>query len=150
MLLTVDLERLDIQPGHRLLDAGCGEGRHCFGAIDRGATVVGLDLDFDSMRDASKNLRARGEELGRMGAMLQGDAFHLPFRRRELRSNHLLRGHGARARLSRRGRELFRVAKPGAKVAITIPDRNERASLSAARRRVFRESRGAYSHLQAA
>ena len=62
MLLTVDLERLDIQPGHRLLDAGCGEGRHCFGSIYRGATVVGLDLDFDSMRDASKNLRARGEE----------------------------------------------------------------------------------------
>ena len=27
MLLTVDLERLDIQPGHRVLDAGCGEGR---------------------------------------------------------------------------------------------------------------------------
>ena len=79
MLLTVDLERLDIQPGHRLLDAGCGEGRHCFGSIYRGATVVGLDLDFDSMREASKNLRARGEELGHMGAMLQGDAFHLPF-----------------------------------------------------------------------
>ena len=28
MLLTVDLERLDVQPGHRLLDAGCGEVGH--------------------------------------------------------------------------------------------------------------------------
>ena len=79
MLLTVDLERLDVQPGHRLLDAGCGEGRHCFGAMARGATVVGLDLDLDSMRDPSKILRKRGEELDRMGVMLQGDAFHLPF-----------------------------------------------------------------------
>ena len=48
MLLTVDLERLDVRPGHRVLDAGCGEGRHCFGAMTRGAEVVGLDLDLDS------------------------------------------------------------------------------------------------------
>lgn len=79
MLLTVDLERLDVRPGHRLLDAGCGEGRHCFGAMDRGATVVGLDLDLASIRVPSKIIRARGEEQNRMGAMLQGDAFHLPF-----------------------------------------------------------------------
>ena len=45
MLLTVDLERLDIRPGQLLLDAGCGEGRHCFGSQSRGAHVVGLDLD---------------------------------------------------------------------------------------------------------
>ena len=49
MLLTVDLERLEIAPGQLLLDAGCGEGRHCFGALDRGANVVGLDLDLPSM-----------------------------------------------------------------------------------------------------
>ena len=66
MLLTVDLERLDVQPGHRLLDAGCGEGRHCFGAMARGATVVGLDLDLDSMRDPSKILRKRGEDQDRL------------------------------------------------------------------------------------
>lgn len=121
MLLTVDLERLDIQPGHRLLDAGCGEGRHCFGSIYRGATVVGLDLDFDSMREASKNLRARGEELGHMGAMLQGDAFHLPFADasfdRIICSEVMEHVHDYRGAVA----ELFRVAKPGAKVAITIP-----------------------------
>ena len=44
MLLTVDLERLRVRPGERLLDAGCGEGRHCFGALERGARVVGIDL----------------------------------------------------------------------------------------------------------
>jgi cyclopropane fatty-acyl-phospholipid synthase-like methyltransferase len=50
VLLTVDLERLDVRPGQRLLDAGCGEGRHCFGALERGARVVGLDLDRASLR----------------------------------------------------------------------------------------------------
>ena len=39
MLLTVDLERLDVRAGLLLLDAGCGEGRHCFGALERGARV---------------------------------------------------------------------------------------------------------------
>ena len=48
MLLTVDLERLDVQPGHLVLDAGCGEGRHCFGCVGRGARAVGFDLDFES------------------------------------------------------------------------------------------------------
>jgi SAM-dependent methyltransferase len=121
MLLTVDLERLDIQPGHRLLDAGCGEGRHCFGSLYRGATVVGLDLDLDAMREASKNLRERGEEHGRMGAMLQGDAFHLPFASgsfdRIICSEVMEHVHDYRGAI----RELYRVAKPGAKVAITIP-----------------------------
>ena len=63
MLLTVDLERLRVRPGERLLDAGCGEGRHCFGALERGAHVVGLDLDYPSLRAAAGGLRNRGAEL---------------------------------------------------------------------------------------
>ncbi|MFK7897534.1 MAG: methyltransferase domain-containing protein [Myxococcota bacterium] len=121
MLLTVDLERLDIQPGHRLLDAGCGEGRHCFGSMSRGATVVGLDLDFDSIREPSKNLRKRGLENERMGAMLQGDTFRLPFADgsfdRIICSEVMEHVHDYRGAI----RELYRVAKPGAKIAVTIP-----------------------------
>lgn len=121
MLLTVDLERLDIQPGHLLLDAGCGEGRHCFGSLSRGASVVGLDLDFDSMRDASKNLRRRGAEHDRLAEMAQGDAFHLPFADatfdRIICSEVMEHVHDYRGALS----ELARVAKPGAKIAVTIP-----------------------------
>jgi SAM-dependent methyltransferase len=121
MLLTVDLERLDIQPGHLLLDAGCGEGRHCFGSLSRGASVIGLDLDFDSIRDASKNLRQRGDEHGRLAEMAQGDAFHLPFADatfdRIICSEVMEHVHDYRGALS----ELARVAKPGAKIAVTIP-----------------------------
>ena len=61
MLLTVDLERLDVGPGQLALDAGCGEGCHCFGMLERGAKVIGLDLDFESMRLASKRLRSRAK-----------------------------------------------------------------------------------------
>ena len=80
MLLTVDLDRLRLRPGERLLDAGCGEGRHCFGALERGARVVGLDLDRDALRAAAGGLRARARELRSLGEMIQGNAFTLPFR----------------------------------------------------------------------
>ena len=121
MLLTVDLDRLDVRPGQRLLDAGCGEGRHCFGSLARGATVVGLDLDLDSLRAPSKSLRQRGDEAGRMGAMLQGDAFQLPFATasfdRIICSEVMEHVHDYRGAI----RELARVARPGARIAVTIP-----------------------------
>ena len=63
MLLTVDLARLDVRPGQLVLDAGCGEGRHCFGCLERGARVVGLDLDFESLRLPARRLRKRAGEL---------------------------------------------------------------------------------------
>jgi SAM-dependent methyltransferase len=121
VLLTVDLEQLDVRPGHRVLDAGCGEGRHCFGCLERGAHVVGLDLDFPSLRDASKALRKRGNERGSMGEMLQGDAFHLPFPDdtfdRIICSEVMEHVHDYRGA----ARELARVTKPGGRVAVTIP-----------------------------
>ncbi len=121
MLLTVDLERLDVRPGQLLLDAGCGEGRHCFGALERGARVVGLDLDFESLRLAHRALRRRGDELATATGMLQGNTFALPFADatfdRVICSEVMEHVHdyGAAAR------ELARVTKPGGRIAVTIP-----------------------------
>ena len=42
-MLTIDYDRLDLQPGMSLLDMGCGAGRHSFEAFRRGAQVVALD-----------------------------------------------------------------------------------------------------------
>jgi SAM-dependent methyltransferase len=121
VLLTVDLERLRVRPGDRLLDAGCGEGRHCFGALERGAHVVGLDLDPASLRLASGPLRARAAELGSLGAVLRGDAFALPFADATFDKvvcaevmEHVHDHHGA-------ARELARVLRPGGRIAVTIP-----------------------------
>ncbi len=121
MLLTVDLERLEIREGQVLLDAGCGEGRHCFGALERGAHVVGLDLDLESMRLAHRRLRQRAAELGRIGTMVRGDAFALPFPDqsfdRVICSEVMEHVHDYAAAV----RELARVTRPGGRLAITIP-----------------------------
>jgi SAM-dependent methyltransferase len=121
MLLTVDLERLDVRPGERLLDAGCGEGRHCFGALERGAHVVGLDLDASALGSAAGALRARAAERGGLGAMLRGDTFHLPFPDecfdKVICSEVMEHVHDYRAA----ARELSRVTRPAGRGAVTIP-----------------------------
>jgi SAM-dependent methyltransferase len=121
VLLTVDLARLELRPGDTVLDAGCGEGRHCFGALESGARVVGLDIDPASLRSAAGALRYRGRELGRMGEMIRGDAFRLPFRDgafdKVICSEVMEHVHDYRAA----ARELARVVKRNGRVAVTIP-----------------------------
>jgi ubiquinone/menaquinone biosynthesis C-methylase UbiE len=121
VLLTVDLERLEVRAGERVLDAGCGEGRHCFGALERGARVVGLDLDADALRGAAPGLRARAGECGGLGEMLRGDAFHLPFPDecfdKVICSEVMEHVHDYAAA----ARELARVTRRDGMVAVTIP-----------------------------
>jgi SAM-dependent methyltransferase len=121
VLLTVDLDRLRLSPGDRLLDAGCGEGRHCFGALERGARVVGLDLDRECLKRAARPLRSRAASLGSLGAMIHGDTFHLPFADESFDAvicsevmEHVHDYRGA-------ARELARVTRPRGRVAVTIP-----------------------------
>ena len=121
MLLTVDLDQLDVRAGQRLLDAGCGEGRHCFGALARGAHVVGLDLDAASLRRAAGALAAGARQRGALGAMLRGDTFALPFRDasfdRVICAEVMEHVHDYRGA----ARELARVLRPGGRLAVTIP-----------------------------
>ena len=41
-MLTVDFDRLGVGPGTKVIDVGCGAGRHTFEAFRRGADVVGV------------------------------------------------------------------------------------------------------------
>jgi SAM-dependent methyltransferase len=121
VLLTVDLERLEVRSGERVLDAGCGEGRHCFGALERGAHVVGLDLDLASLKASSLGLQRRACERNRLGALIHGNAFRLPFANatfdKVICSEVMEHVHDYRGV----ARELARVTKPGGQLAITIP-----------------------------
>jgi SAM-dependent methyltransferase len=121
-VLTVDLDRLGVGPGDRLLDAGCGGGRHCFGALDRGADVVGLDLDLESLRLARAGIRDRTSvAAARHGGVLRGDVFRLPFESdrfdRVICSEVMEHVHDYAGAV----RELVRVLRPGGTLAITIP-----------------------------
>ena len=64
-MLTVDFDRLDLREGHRLLDMGCGGGRHAFTAMRRGATVVALDYDAGELKEVRATRGAMIEGTGR-------------------------------------------------------------------------------------
>ena len=57
-VLTVDYGRLGVRPGDRLLDLGCGFGRHAYEAARLGAEVVALDAGADEVRSVQDTLGA--------------------------------------------------------------------------------------------
>ena len=55
-MLTFDFNKINIPDGAKVLDLGCGEGRHVFGIMDKypNAYCVGLDLHTESLRIAQE------------------------------------------------------------------------------------------------
>lgn len=82
-MLTVDFERLGIGPATKVIDVGCGAGRHAFEAYRRGADVVAFDQDAAELRSVDTLLRAMAEtgEAPQAAAakVVRGDALNLPY-----------------------------------------------------------------------
>jgi SAM-dependent methyltransferase len=124
-MLTVDFARFDLRPGHRLLDLGCGGGRHAFEALRRGATVIALDYAFDELRDVRGVMGAMADvgEIapGVTGGVVNGDALALPFPDgtfdRIIASEVLEHIWADELAID----ELVRVLRPGGRLAVTVP-----------------------------
>lgn len=124
-MLTVDFDRFPVSAGHRVLDVGCGAGRHSFEALRRGARVVAFDRDADELAGAAELLaamRAEGEApAGANGVAARGDVLTLPF----------LDGAFDRVIASeilehvpedgRAMEEIARVLRPGGLAVVTVP-----------------------------
>jgi SAM-dependent methyltransferase len=82
-MLTVDFDRLGVGPRTRVLDLGCGQGRHAFEALRRGAEVVAVDLDSRALAEVEA-MAAAMEDAGEVAAggslaTREADALQLPF-----------------------------------------------------------------------
>jgi len=125
-VLTADFDRLGVGDGDRLLDLGCGYGRHAFEAARRGAEVVALDAGEDEIVQVRAVLAAMVEageltaEKARAGGV-RADALALPFAEGSFDRivaaevlEHIPDDRQAMA-------ELVRVLRPGGTMAVTVP-----------------------------
>ena len=126
-MLTVDFEKLGVRSGEVLLDVGCGQGRHTFEALKRGASVVSVDLDRSRLTEVRAMTRAllEGGEIDASVSNLaqEADALRLPFQDgafdRVIASEVLEHITSDEIALA----EIQRVLRPGGVAAVTIPRR---------------------------
>ncbi|MHB8330512.1 MAG: class I SAM-dependent methyltransferase [Acidimicrobiales bacterium] len=124
-MLTVDYDRLGVARGERLLDLGCGGGRHAFQAVRVGARVVALDAQADEVAQVRNTIGAMldagevrpDDEAG----VVQGSALRLPFADASFDRviaaevlEHIPDDTSAIA-------ELSRVLRPGGTMAVSVP-----------------------------
>ena len=124
-MLTVDFERLRIGPGTRVIDVGCGAGRHSFEAYRRGADVIAFDQNAEELADVDTMLQAMGQAgeapKSAKAQVVVGDALALPYPDGAFDSviaseilEHIPDDDTAIA-------ELSRVLRPGGTLAVTVP-----------------------------
>ena len=113
----------DVRDGHRMLDAGCGGGRHTFRALAEKCDVWATDMGRKEVEDVKLGVwerRDQGYVKGRCLAF-QGDLFKLPFPDgffdRVLIAEVMEHFYEDEKALT----ELVRVLKPGGKLAVTVP-----------------------------
>ncbi len=126
-MLTIDFDRFELAEGDRMLDLGCGQGRHTFEALRRGAEVVAVDLNTDDLKGVEEMVAAlaeAGDIKPPAGPVtLEADALDLPFPDchfdRVLASEILEHIPDDRAAIA----EIARVTRPGGLVAVSVPRR---------------------------
>lgn len=125
-MLTVRFDRLGLEPGDLVLDAGAGFGRHAFEIARRGARIVALDYAADEVvgtRATIGGMIDAGEiPADRYVGVLRGDATRLPFADdsfdRVITSEVLEHIPADTEAIA----ELVRVLRPGGSFACTVPN----------------------------
>ena len=124
-MLTVDFDRLRVGSGTKVIDVGCGAGRHSFEAYRRGADVIAFDQNASDLNDVDEILQAMKDQ-GEVPASaraeaVKGDALDLPFADGAFDcviASEILEHVPEDGRAIT---ELVRVLKPGGTLAVTVP-----------------------------
>ena len=117
------LERVDVVAGTRVLDAGCGAGRFCRIAADRGASVAGIDATAAFVDIARERVRG--------GDFRVGDMQRLPWPDDHFDVVTGFNSFFIAPDMVAALREAGRVARPGASVATSVFGRPEKCDSTA-------------------
>ena len=124
-MITVDFSRLKLRPGDRILDIGCGSGRHTAAAYRlKGVRVTGADLNVCDLAEARQRLDFHdrlGEHGGGSWNLSAADVTRLPFANACFDAvvcsevlEHIPDHETAMA-------EILRVLKPGRPLVVSVP-----------------------------
>ncbi len=124
-MITVKFSRLNIKPGHRILDIGCGSGRHISAAyVHEKVTAIGADLCHTDLLQGVKRLSFHdhvGAHKGGSWAFTMADITQLPFADASFDvvlcsevMEHIPHEEAA-------AKELLRVLKPGCPLVVSVP-----------------------------
>ena len=123
-LCTVDFARLALAPGERVLDVGCGEGRHTLSAwLEHPVHAIGIDLSARDLATAAarRDDFADGAPAQARLSLLRASGLALPFADASfdvvICSEVLEHVHDHRGLL----REIARVLKPGGRFVASVP-----------------------------
>ncbi len=121
-MLTVDFKKVRVIPGSRILDAGCGTGRHACEAFRRqNVTVAGIDMKWDDLVQTNNCLSVREKETDGKWVVAQANIMKMPFADGffdvVICSEVLEHIVDDKAAIS----ELMRVLKPGGDLIVTVP-----------------------------
>lgn len=108
------LDRLEVAPGTRMLDVGCGAGQIAIPAARAGVRVTGIDIASNSIEQARARARAEGVE----AQFDEGDAEMLPYPDASFDLVVSLIGAMFAPRPEHVAAELLRVCRPGGRIVM--------------------------------
>lgn len=126
-MITIDYQCLPIQRHSRILDIGCGSGRHTAAAFDlRKGSVIGADPNFKDLQAACERVKLHARWNPRKKwcwSLAAADMTRLPFKKGSFDiviCSEVLEHIAAHRNAIR---ECSRVLKPGGHLAVSVPRR---------------------------
>lgn len=121
-MVTVDFHELNLKPGSKVLDAGCGSGRHLRALAKLpGLKLTGIDRNQKDVDEAARTLRAMPDALSHDYSVTCADITHLPFASEYFECvicSEVLE-HIPEHEIALK--ELVRVLKPGGHLVVSVP-----------------------------